>query len=188
MKYIIVELANHWGCLAPLSPPPSASCCSTCWSVNSSCSFFILKMQQLLHNRLETVWPACQLSSLYVLKQIQILWGTYSFMLQWVCAINKRKFRTKQLQFFWILYCRFLLHYYVLWQVQYYVGGRACQTTQRSSLFNTYEYRSTPRSQNICICWLCVSLLTIRLIRQNCENVIYFVMTCFIIIYILSIS
>jgi hypothetical protein len=34
----------------------------------------------------------------------------------------------------------------------------------------------------------CTSLLTIHLIRKNCENVIYFTMTCFIIIYILSIS
>jgi hypothetical protein len=34
----------------------------------------------------------------------------------------------------------------------------------------------------------CASLLTIRLIRKNCENVIYFSMTCFIIVYILSIS
>jgi hypothetical protein len=32
----------------------------------------------------------------------------------------------------------------------------------------------------------CASLLTIRLIRKNCENVIYFAMTCFIIVYILS--
>jgi hypothetical protein len=34
----------------------------------------------------------------------------------------------------------------------------------------------------------CVLLLIIRLIRKNCENVIYFTMTCFIIVYILSIS
>jgi hypothetical protein len=34
----------------------------------------------------------------------------------------------------------------------------------------------------------CASLLTICLIRKNCEIVIYFVMTCFIIVYILSIS
>jgi hypothetical protein len=33
-----------------------------------------------------------------------------------------------------------------------------------------------------------VSLLVIRLIRKNCEKVIYFAKTCFIIIYILSIS
>jgi hypothetical protein len=32
----------------------------------------------------------------------------------------------------------------------------------------------------------CASLLTICLIRKNCENVIYFAMTCFIIVYILS--
>jgi hypothetical protein len=35
---------------------------------------------------------------------------------------------------------------------------------------------------------LCGSLLTIRLIRKICENVIYLDMTCFIIVYILSIS
>jgi hypothetical protein len=34
----------------------------------------------------------------------------------------------------------------------------------------------------------CGSLLTIRLIREICENVIYLAMTCFIIVYILSIS
>jgi hypothetical protein len=34
----------------------------------------------------------------------------------------------------------------------------------------------------------CDSLLTIRLIRKNCENVIYYLMTYFIIVYILSIS
>jgi hypothetical protein len=32
------------------------------------------------------------------------------------------------------------------------------------------------------------SRLTICLIRKNCENIIYFAMTCFIILYILSIS
>jgi hypothetical protein len=32
-----------------------SSCCSSCWSVNSSRSFFILKMQQLMHTLLETV-------------------------------------------------------------------------------------------------------------------------------------
>jgi hypothetical protein len=34
----------------------------------------------------------------------------------------------------------------------------------------------------------CASILTIRLIRKNVKNVIYFAMTCFIIVYILSIS
>jgi hypothetical protein len=34
----------------------------------------------------------------------------------------------------------------------------------------------------------CASLLTIRLIQKNYENVIYFAMTCFIIVCILSIS
>jgi hypothetical protein len=35
---------------------------------------------------------------------------------------------------------------------------------------------------------LCGSLLTIRLIRKICENVIYLDITCFIIVYILGIS
>jgi hypothetical protein len=43
-------------------------------------------------------------------------------------------------------------------------------------------------SQNICTDWLLRFTLTIRLIRKNCENVIYFAMTYFIIVYILSIS
>jgi hypothetical protein len=34
----------------------------------------------------------------------------------------------------------------------------------------------------------CGSLLTIGLIREICENVIYLAITCFIIVYILSIS
>jgi hypothetical protein len=34
----------------------------------------------------------------------------------------------------------------------------------------------------------CALLLTIRLIRKNYENIIYFAMTCFIIVCILSIS
>jgi hypothetical protein len=43
------------------------------------------------------------------------------------------------------------------------------------------------RPKIIALVDFCDSRLTIRLILKNCENIIYFAITCFIVIYILSI-
>jgi hypothetical protein len=54
----------------------------------------------------------------------------------------------------------------------------------RPSLIST----SSLRHKIIALVDFCDPRFTIRLISKNCENIIYFAITCFIIIYILSIS
>jgi hypothetical protein len=49
-------------------------------------------------------------------------------------------------------------------------------------------HRYTLRPKIFALVDFCASLLTIRLIRKNYQNVIYFAMTFFIVVYILSIS
>jgi hypothetical protein len=60
----------------------------------------------------------------------------------------------------------------------------SCALRHRKCKFEPYSLRP----KIFALVDFCVSRLTIRLVRKNCENIIYFAMTCFIIVYILSIS
>jgi hypothetical protein len=58
--------------------------------------------------------------------------------------------------------------------LMYFATRISCAYTLHPKIFASFDF--------------CASHLTIRLIQKNRENAIYFAMTCFIIIYILSIS
>jgi hypothetical protein len=61
------------------------------------------------------------------------------------------------------------------------MSKRRGETGKAASLRGKY----TLRPKIFALVDFCASLLIIRLIQKNCENVIYFAMICFIIIYII---